>query len=111
LIAAKRVGVAGKVIGIDFSAAMLARARQAAAVAGSGNLCFLQAAAEQLPLAGATVDGALVNGIFNLNPARAIIFAELARVIRPGGAVHAAELILRKPLPKDVQANETNWFA
>lgn len=44
-------------------------------------------------------------------PNRTFIFAELARVVRPGGFVYAAELILREALPQAVQADETNWFA
>jgi SAM-dependent methyltransferase len=111
LIAARRVGLTGQVIGLDFSAAMLQRARQAAVEAGIHNLEFRQSEAEKISLDDASVDVALVNGIFNLNPARDAIFRELARVVRPGGAVYAAELILREPLPPEAQASETNWFA
>ncbi|HXV44816.1 MAG TPA: methyltransferase domain-containing protein [Anaerolineae bacterium] len=111
LLAARRVGPAGQVIGIDFSEAMLQRARQAAVEAGISNVEFRQADAENLDLDDASIDVALVNGIFNLNPARDCIFRELARVMRPGGAVFAAELILREPLPPEAQASETNWFA
>jgi arsenite methyltransferase len=109
LIAAERVGPGGRVLGLDFSAGMLARARQAAA--GRDRAVFLQGDAERLPLASASVDAALVNGIFNLNPARAQIFAELARVVAPGGQVFAAEIILREQLDPAEQASESNWFA
>jgi SAM-dependent methyltransferase len=111
LIAARRVGDAGRVIGIDFSEAMLARARQAAAEVGCQNVEFHQTEAEHLTLEDRSIDVALVNGIFNLNPARELIFQELARVVRPGGAVYGAEIILRESLPPETQANETNWFA
>lgn len=111
LIAARRVGPKGRVIGIDFSEAMLARARQAATAAGCNNVEFYQAEAEKLFLETGWIDVALVNGIFNLNPARDLIFAELARVMRPGGVVYAAEIILGEPLPPETQASETNWFA
>ncbi len=111
LIAAQRVGSTGRVIGIDFSEAMLSRARQAAAEVGLDNVEFRQANAEELCLDEASIEIALVNGIFNLNPARDPIFRELARVVQPGGAIYAAELILREPLPPEVQASETNWFA
>jgi arsenite methyltransferase len=111
LIAARRVGPTGQVIGLDFSAAMLQRARQAAAEARINNAEFRQGKAEKISLDDASVDVALINGIFNLNPARDQIFHELARVMRPGGVVYAAELILREPLPPEVQASETNWFA
>jgi arsenite methyltransferase len=68
LIAARRVGPAGRVIAVDFSTAMLERARQAAAEAGASNLELREAGAEQLPIADEEIDVALVNGIFNLWP-------------------------------------------
>jgi arsenite methyltransferase len=111
LIAARRVGKRGRVIGIDFSHAMLGRARRAATKAGATQVKLLAAAAEELPLAGGSVDVALVNGIFNLNPRRACIFDELARVVRPGGAVYAAELVLSSPLSEEERGRPTNWFA
>jgi SAM-dependent methyltransferase len=111
LIAVKRVGETGLVIGIDFSEAMLRRARQGAAEIGADNVEFYQADADKLPIEDGQIDVALVNGIFNLNPEREAIFRELARVVRPGGAVYAAELILREPLPPEVKQSETNWFA
>ncbi len=110
-IAARRTGTQGKVIGIDFSEAMLARARQAAGELGVKNVEFCHADAENLPIGDGVIDVALVNGIFNLNPARHPIFRELARVMREGGALYAAELILSGPLPPEIQESITNWFA
>ncbi len=109
LIAARRGDAGSKVIGIDFSAAMLARARRAALAEDAANVFFSQAAAERLPIPDGRIDVALVNGIFNLNPARNEIFGELARVMRSGGTVYAAELILREPLQSPPDAN--SWFA
>jgi SAM-dependent methyltransferase len=111
LIAARRVGPMGRVIGVDFSETMLKRACQAAAEVGLENVEFRQAEAENLQLNDFSVDIVLANGIFNLNPARDHIFSELARVVRPGGSVYAAEIILRDPLPPEIQESETNWFA
>jgi arsenite methyltransferase len=111
LTAARRAGPSGKVIGVDFSNAMLARARRAAAEAGVENVRFEQADAERVPVASASIDVALVNGIFNLNPARESIFRELARVLKPGGAAFAAELVLSSPLPSDVKQSDADWFA
>jgi arsenite methyltransferase len=96
------------VLGLDFSAAMLRRALQAAC---GGNVAFVQGDAERLPLGDGSIDIALVNGIFNLNPARDAIFGELARVVKPGGAVYGAELILREPLSADQRGSTTNWFS
>jgi arsenite methyltransferase len=112
LTAARRVGQTGTVVGVDFSAEMLKLARQATAEAATTNLAFCQADAESLPLKSGAIDVALVNGIFNLNPAREAMFAELARVVRAGGSVYAAELILRQPRPAaEVCSIDDNWFA
>jgi arsenite methyltransferase len=111
IIAARRVGPTGRVVGIDFSEAMLARARTAKELANLPHLQFQQGDAECLPLADESVDVALVNGIFNLNPKRKEIFSELARVLRPRGRAYVAELILTGPLPEGDHASESNWFA
>jgi len=111
LLAAPRAGPAGQVIGVDFSAPMVQRTQQHAGTIGAANVRSVRGDAERLPLADGSIDTTLINGIFNLNPARTAIFAELARVMRPGGAVYAAEIVLRHPLTPDVVAQETNWFA
>lgn len=111
LIAAGRVGVDGRVIGIDFSRSMLRRAHQVAEEAGVKRISFCQADGERLPLAEGAIDVAMVNGILNLNPKRGEIFKELARVVRRGGRVYAAELILKAPLPPVIQRSELEWFA
>ena len=111
LIAARRVGLKGKVFGVDFSDAMLTRASQAGVEARLNNLDFRKAAAEDLPIDDDSIDVVLVNGIFNLNPRRDKIFVELARVMRKGGALFGAELILRLPLPSIMKRSKSNWFA
>ncbi len=111
IIAARRVGPTGRVIGIDFSEAMLVRARAAKELANLPHLEFQQGDAEYLLLADESIDVALVNGIFNLNPKRKAIFSELARVLKPQGRAYVAELILAGPLPERDQASESNWFA
>ena len=111
LIAAGRVGARGRVLGVDFSEAMLTRARRAAIGAGAHNLHVCRAEAARLPVSAGSIDVVLVNGIFNLNPARAPIFRELARILRPGGRVFAAELILCEPRPSRIRFSEADWFA
>jgi len=111
IIAARRVGPAGRVIGIDFSEAMLARAREAKELVNFPHLQFQQGDAECLPLADKSIDVAMVNGIFNLNPKRKEIFSELARVLRPHGRAYVAELVLTGPLPEGDHPSESNWFA
>jgi arsenite methyltransferase len=111
LIAARRAGPNGRVIGIDFSDSMLGRAHAGLTKSGMRNVELRKADAEHLPLADSSISIALVNGIFNLNPARDQIFRELARVVRPDGAVYAAELLLGAPLPAEVLNSPANWFA
>jgi SAM-dependent methyltransferase len=111
IIAARRVGPAGRVIGVDFSETMLARAAAAKDLADVPQLDFHRADAENLFLADNSVDVALVNGIFNLNPARSQILSELARVLRRRGRAYVAELILARPLPEADRTTESNWFA
>lgn len=109
MIAARRCGPGGRVIGVDFSDTMLDRARSAAGEAGLLNVEFHAADATRLPVSDSSIDVALVNGIFNLNPDRDGIFRELARVVRPGGAVYAAELILTGTQTAPVPQNAANW--
>ena len=111
LVAARKAGPEGVVIGVDFSKSMLTCAHQAAIAANVTNIRFSQADGEHLPLTEEQIDVALVNGIFNLNPKRDIIFAELARIMRANGVVYAAELILKAPLPPGVRKSEASWFA
>ncbi len=111
LIAARRIGPWGRVLGLDFSPSMLLRARQAANQLAQENVLFCHGDAESLPLSHNTVDAAMINGIFNLNPSREAIFPELARVVKPAGTVHLAEIILLQPLSPEVRASESDWFA
>ncbi len=111
LIAARRTGSAGRVIGIDFSGSMLDRARRAAQEAGLESIEFREGPAEHLPLKDGEIDVAIVSGIFNLNPHREAIFSELSRVVHRDGHVYAAELILIEPVADSLPPTEADWFA
>jgi SAM-dependent methyltransferase len=111
LVASRRVGPGGWVIGVDFSHAMLIRAGQAVREDGASNIQLVLAEGERIPLASGSVDVAVANGIFNLNPYRSELFHELARVVRKGGAVWAAELTLKYPLPQTERGDLSAWFA
>lgn len=111
LIAAERAGDSGKVIGVDYSVAMLERAARSVGEAQARNVELLQGDGESIPLESDSVDVALVNGIFNLNPDRDRIVADLARVLRPGSAACVAEIVLRAPLPETEIQDETDWFS
>ncbi len=111
LVAAERVGPTGFVVGIDFSPSMLDRANRSAIRRRDLHVAFVRASAEQLPLRDSGIDVVLVNGIFNLNPFREGIFRELGRVVRPGGSVFGAELVLQSALPESFQSGGANWFS
>lgn len=110
-VAASKAGASGKIFGIDFSSQMLAKAERARRETNLGNLSFFRAAAEMLPFAEGSIDVVLVNGIFNLNPARELIFSELFRVTKPGGVIFAAELILKHPIPPKPVCSLNDWFS
>lgn len=112
IIAAKRVGISGKVIGIDFSKAMIERGKKAVKQIGlEQRVEFHCAAAEELPLRNNSIDIALVNGIFNLNPKRDSVFSEFARVLRVGGKVYAAEMIFIENVPAKKVCRLDDWFS
>ncbi|MFH0809136.1 MAG: methyltransferase domain-containing protein [Pseudomonadota bacterium] len=91
LIAARRVGE-GRVVGVDFSEAMLARARDGAAEAGSPAR-FVLAEAGHLADLEVGFDVVMANGILNLNPDREALLAEMARLLKPGGRFYGAEIV------------------
>lgn len=109
LVAAERG--AGKLIGVDFSVPMLDRAQLAVeSAAQQHRITLVHGSAQRTPLVSASVDVAMVNGLFNLNPDRSSVFRELFRLLRPGGSVFAAELVLNEPLPREMLDN-ANWLA
>jgi arsenite methyltransferase len=110
LTAARRVGPSGRLIGIDFSYAMLRQARLAVKEAVLENVELLQGDAESLPIRSGSIDVALVNGVFDLNPVGGLIVGELSRVVRRGGMVYAAELTLWERRPRKIRETKGNWF-
>ena len=111
IVASRRVADRGRVVGVDFSPEMVSKARWAVAECGADNVSIVAAGGEQLPLADGSIDVAMVNGIFNLNPYRDRLFHELARVLKPGGRVWSAEIILRETLADAHKRSEAAWFA
>ncbi len=111
LIAVGKTGPDGRVHGVDFSPSMLAHAKAGAAEAGASNLEFHESEGQRLPFDDGTFDVALVNGIFNLNPSRSELFRELARVIRPGGVLYGAEIILCDPMDDEERTGLASWFS
>ncbi len=109
ILAARRVGPAGTVIGIDFSAEMIDKARQNAARVATNNAEFRQGDAAALPLDDASVDVVISNGVFNLCVDKLRVVAEMFRVLRPGGRLQMADILLRDDVTPEEVARKGAW--
>jgi len=112
-IAAKKVGATGRVIGIDMTEEMLAVARENQARV-AGNLGydvveFRQGVLEKLPLPDQSVDVVTSNCVLNLSPDKAAVFAEIRRVLKPGGLLAVSDIVAARPLPPRLKINPRLW--
>jgi SAM-dependent methyltransferase len=110
VLAAERVGPAGRAIGVDMTPEMVAKARRAAAALGIPNAEFLLGEIEHLPLPDGIADAAISNCVINLLPDKRPAFAEAFRVLRPGGRLVISDIVSRRPLPEAFK-NEATWAA
>ena len=109
LLAGHAVGPQGSVIGVDFVPEMIERATANAALAGLSNVRFVQGEIEALPLPAASVDVVISNGVPNLSPRKARVFAEAHRVLRPGGRLVVMDLMLDHDLPTEIRTSPVAW--
>ncbi|SRR6266851_3328183 len=109
LIAAKMVGTAGRVIGIDMTPAMVVKARTSAAMAGVKNVDFRVGFGEALPVEDGWADVVISNGVLNLMPDKDAALREMARVLRPGGRLQIGDILVEKPVPQDAKADISLW--
>ena len=109
LLAASLVGPGGRVIGVDMTPEMLARARATASRAGVAHVDFREGRLEALPVEDASVDAVTSNCVINLVPDKAAVFREVARVLRPGGRVVVSDIVLERPLPEAVAKDVLAW--
>jgi SAM-dependent methyltransferase len=112
LLAARRVGPGGSVIGVDPTPAMRRRARSAARAAGlADRIRIVKGEAEALPVDDASVDVVISNGVLNLTPDKARAFAEIRRVLRPSGRLQLADVVVQRDLLPSTRGNADLWAA
>jgi SAM-dependent methyltransferase len=104
-LAAQKVGPSGKAIGIDMTEDMIQRARRNADETGLTNVEFHLAEIESMPLPDDSVDCVISNCVLNLVPDKANAFAEIFRVLKPGGRLAVADLALKRELPPELAAD------
>src|SRR5256885_12303809 len=109
LIAAQMVGPSGHVVGVDMTPSMLERARASATEMGLSNVELQESLIESVPLPDASVDVVISNGVIDLVPDKDAVFDEIDRVLRPGGRVQLADVIVHTEVSEDARQRIDLW--
>jgi SAM-dependent methyltransferase len=109
LIAAQMVGPAGRAIGVDMTPAMLEVARASAREMGLGNVELHEALIETLPLEDASVDVVISNGVIDLVPDKDAVLDEVDRILRPGGRLQLADVVIHEEVSEDARRRIDLW--
>lgn len=112
LLAARRVGPTGRAIGVDMTPSMRLCASAAALEAGLSAIVEIRAGyLEALPVPDESVDVIISNGVVNLAPDKSVVFAEIQRVLRPGGRLYLADVVVKRELTLDARNDPDLWAA
>jgi arsenite methyltransferase len=109
LIAAQMTGPEGRAVGVDMTASMLDRARGSAGELGLSNVEVHEALIESLPVPDASVDVVISNGVIDLVPDKEAVFAEIDRVLRPGGRLQVADVVIHHEVSEDARKRIDLW--
>ena len=109
LVAARMVGPTGQVVGVDMTPAMLERARAAAEDSGVENVEFREAYMEELPVPDGWADVVISNGVLNLSPEKRKTLGEMFRVLRPGGRLQIADILVSRAVPDAAKRKIDLW--
>jgi arsenite methyltransferase len=109
--AAVQVGPTGRVAGVDFTREQLDKARTLRDRAGFSHVTFVEARIDDLPFDDASFDVVISNGVINLSVVKPRVFAEAARVLRPGGRLALSDIVSGKPLKERTRRNVDLWAA
>jgi arsenite methyltransferase len=112
LLAARRVGMTGRAIGVDITAGMRAVAQRAAYQAGLSERVTIRAGSyEDLPVLSGTIDVVVSNGVVNLAPDKRRVFSEIWRVLKPGGRLYMADVVVARELKLETRQQPELWAA
>jgi arsenite methyltransferase len=109
--AARQVGPSGRVVGVDFTDEQIAKATQLRDRDGFSQVEFVEASIDALPFDDGAFDVVISNGVINLSPVKNRVFAEAARVLRPGGRLAIADIVSGRPLKERTRRNVELWAA
>jgi SAM-dependent methyltransferase len=109
LIAAQKAGPGGRAIGVDMTPAMLERATASAEAMGLANVELHESLIETLPLEDGSVDVVISNGVIDLVPDKDAVFAEIDRVLRPGGRLQLADVVIHTAVSEDARERIDLW--
>jgi arsenite methyltransferase len=109
LIAAQMVGPGGRAVGIDLTPSMVKRARQSAAEMGLQNVEVHEGVIESIPLPDESVDVVISNGVIDLVPDKDAVFSEIKRVLRSGGRLQVADVVIHREVSEEAKRDIDLW--